>query len=718
MNKIKPIEFSCLINDENYKIIKSRDLNPVISHNESLITTRIEPLQFLDFPQTPLNTIKDNWFVNLSQAYIPTEVIKVVQLGNKFSLPASFNKKLTVHELIKDVESNIKSFHLDNKIKIRNTIIPQLHKFLHLKSPIDTTLKTLASLINYTNSFCQTNLEIIFTRADKGNITVALNKYNYIKEMEDALGDTNIYIPINKDPTTSLEKKVNDFIKNWYKKNYISKKVMLQLRVSDSLLPKAYGLPKVHKTNAPLRIIVSSTNTTLHSFAKFLNKILTDNIPLTEFHVKNSFELCNFLSNKSIPADIKLVSFDVTSLFTNVPLDLAINSIEKRWEHIGNHINISQNEFIAAIKFVLTSTFFKFNNGIYRQTFGMPMGSPLSPIISDLVMRDLEENVMNSLSIRPLFYVRYVDDILLSTHEGEIHDLLNKFNSYHQRLQFTMELEDNHVINFLDITLIRKNNNKIITDWFHKSTFSGRYLSFFSNHPTSQKRGTIYSLVDHAIKLSHPSFYQKNLISCIKILLTNGYSLDLIFNNINNRLKKLFVQRVNNVTDRTNVDSNTKKITVVLLYAKPFSDFISSNIDSSKAIVGYRCLNKLGRFVKVHKDVDHILAKNNVIYKIGCNNCEASYVGQTKRQLRTRIREHINNLKQDQTKHSVISEHILNHNHNFDWDNTVILDREPRFYKRIISEMIHIKEQNFSLNLNSDTELLDESYFDILNELT
>jgi len=115
---------------------------------------------------------------------------------------------------------------------------------------------------------------------------------------------------------------------------------------------------------------------------------------------------------------------------------------------------------------------------------------------------------------------------------------------------------------------------------------------------------------------------QKNLCSCIKILLTNGYPLDLIFNNINNRLKKLFVQRVNNVTDPTNVDSNTEKIIVVLPYAKPLSDFISSNIDSSKAIVGYRCLNKLGRFVKVHKDVDHIFAKNNVIYKISCGNCE------------------------------------------------------------------------------------------------
>jgi len=60
---------------------------------------------------------------------------------------------------------------------------------------------------------------------------------------------------------------------------------------SDSLLPKAYGLPKLHKVNVPLRIIVSSINTTLYSLAKFLNKIISDNIPHTEYQAKNSFEL-------------------------------------------------------------------------------------------------------------------------------------------------------------------------------------------------------------------------------------------------------------------------------------------------------------------------------------------------------------------------------------------------------------------------------------------
>jgi len=224
----------------------------------------------------------------------------------------------------------------------------------------------------------------------------------------------------------------------------------------------------------------------------------------------------------------------------------------------------------------------------------------------------------------------------------------------------------------------------------------------------------VYSLVERAIKLSHPSFHKKNLELCIKLLLDNGYPLNLIFNRINSRLKKLFVQKRETVDSMTNNNLNNERKILVLLYVNPLTDIMTSNIDSSKTII-FRCLNKLSQFVKVHKDIDHPLCRNNVIYKISCKNCEATYVGQTKRQLR--VKEHKNNIKQDHSKHSVILEHIIKYNHFFDWENTKILDCEPKFYKRIVSEMIHIKEQQVSLNLNSDTELLDETYFDILNEL-
>jgi len=81
-----------------------------------------------------------------------------------------------------------------------------------------------------------------------------------------------------------------------------------------------------------------------------------------------------------------LASLDVVSLFTNVPIDLILNSIEKRWVHISTKTNISKEEFVTTVKFILNSIFFTFNNKFYKQIFGTLMGSPLSPIIADIVM--------------------------------------------------------------------------------------------------------------------------------------------------------------------------------------------------------------------------------------------------------------------------------------------------------------------------------------------
>jgi len=62
-----------------------------------------------------------------------------------------------------------------------------------------------------------------------------------------------------------------------------------------------------------------------------------------------------------IPDTHILASFDVVSLFTNVPLDLAIKSVSVRWELIGRSIRIKKDEFLSAVNFILTSTYFTFN---------------------------------------------------------------------------------------------------------------------------------------------------------------------------------------------------------------------------------------------------------------------------------------------------------------------------------------------------------------------
>jgi len=129
---------------------------------------------------------------------------------------------------------------------------------------------------------------------------------------------------------------------------------------------------------------------------------------------KNSAHLIKKLSNSHIPDDCFLASFDVVSLFTNVPIHSVIDIIKENWSHIEAHTNLPCNEFIFATKFVLESTYFNFNNRVYKQTYGVPMGSPLSPIVADLFLQRLESLILSELTNKPIFYYRYVDDIVLS----------------------------------------------------------------------------------------------------------------------------------------------------------------------------------------------------------------------------------------------------------------------------------------------------------------
>jgi len=81
------------------------------------------------------------------------------------------------------------------------------------------------------------------------------------------------------------------------------------------------------------------------------------------------------------------------------------------------------------------------------------MGSPLSPVIADIVLQDLEEKVLNNINLNLSFYYRYIDDIILAAPPDHFTNILNIFNSFHNRLQFTIEFENNRNISFLDLSL-------------------------------------------------------------------------------------------------------------------------------------------------------------------------------------------------------------------------------------------------------------------------
>jgi len=130
----------------------------------------------------------------------------------------------------------------------------------------------------------------------------------------------------------------------------------------------------------------------------------------------------------------------------------------------------------------------------------------------------------------------------------------------------------------------------------------------------------------------------------------------------------------------------------------------------------YRGINKLNRFIKVQKDVLPPSSQSNVVYKIDCKDCDASYVGQTSRCLKTDIKEHRNHINRNTTQHSIITQHRMDLFRDFNWDNVHILDKEQILHKGLLSEMIHIKKQKQDLNLQNDILSFDSLYIDLFSE--
>jgi len=205
--------------------------------------------------------------------------------------------------------------------------------------------------------FLSDHPDLIITRADKGNTTVAMDRGTYLNKMNDLLTDSNTYVIIKKNPVNKIISNLRELLARWRRKEFISTGVARSLLLSDGVLPRAYGLPKIHKANCPLRIIISSINSPLHFFASYLHKILYNNIPKPNSHISNSFELVNKLKNFYVDEHLNLISLDVINLFTNVSHDLIVGGIAKRWHFLKSKTKIPYNEFLIALKLILDSTF-------------------------------------------------------------------------------------------------------------------------------------------------------------------------------------------------------------------------------------------------------------------------------------------------------------------------------------------------------------------------
>uniref|UniRef100_A0A1B0CFR0 Reverse transcriptase domain-containing protein n=1 Tax=Lutzomyia longipalpis TaxID=7200 RepID=A0A1B0CFR0_LUTLO len=280
------------------------------------------------------NVDKPNFIQNISDEIVPPNVAKLLALGPKFVLPT---RKIPILHAIADVESVVREVPDEAEAdSLRARLVNILQNGVTHPRNLSPQEKIITSWRNETKTFMDEKKDkVIVTSADKGNVTDVMNKDEYEGKMQQLVGDETTYKKIPRDLTNRFQTKNNELITSLVNKGSI-----------DPALKTRYT---TYNAVAPRIPIVSFVGSPTYNSAKLVTEILSP-FAENELNVRNSLDLVEFLRNKRLPEGYILISLDVIALFTNIPTDLALSEVERRFEEISDHTTMDKKDLLRLIQ--------------------------------------------------------------------------------------------------------------------------------------------------------------------------------------------------------------------------------------------------------------------------------------------------------------------------------------------------------------------------------
>lgn len=227
---------------------------------------------------------------------------------------------------------------------------------------------------------------IVIKPADKGGGVVILNLEDYDGEMSRLLSDKETYLRLSGDPTTRYKRELETILIQARDLGILNKQEFSFLNINYPWIPVIYYLPKIHKNSEhpPGRPIVSGINSLTSRVASYIHSFLQKYVTTMKSYLRDSQHLIEILRNYTVTEDLLLVSCDVISLYTCIPLTLGLEAIKCRLSRDLN-MDREQKEFIAnCVSFCLSHNYFWYSETFYNQQTGTAMGAKFAPNYANL----------------------------------------------------------------------------------------------------------------------------------------------------------------------------------------------------------------------------------------------------------------------------------------------------------------------------------------------
>ncbi|KAK6763170.1 hypothetical protein RB195_023762 [Necator americanus] len=482
-----------------------------------------------------------------------------------------------------------------------------------------------------------------------------------------------------KDDSLYVASSANEFRKQYRRLNRVwvetagtaglPKNFITRLKNDLPACPVLYTLIKTHKlsengltSNDPrdfkVRPITSVIGGPTDRISWLLNIILNQLLKYVPAHLSSSSNFLKHLRSTSFERECVVETFDVTSLYTNVSNDVAMQAVHELLTQRQASLNMygfSIRQIMTLINECLNCSIFRWSGQYYRQLRGLAMGQRLAPTLAIVFMAKIEKPIIDR---KPLLYCRYIDDccVVCSTQADVCFNLLNQQCPH---IKFTRERPIDNWLAFLNMHIYLR-NGICKTKWYRKPSSKNILIHYLSAHPSKMKNSVIGNMYRTAARVSSSSQEKAWSINVAhKVAMSNGYPAG-----------GGATRQARYPSRRPNVVDGPEKIPFCLPY---ISD------DMSRAVRG--CLRKAGlrndvRVVEIppanlkgqlvrNRVYDRLCTTpscvvcpygregdcmiSGVVYRITCRLCGDDYIGETGRPLCIRVKEHLDGLAKSKT---------------------------------------------------------------------